>query len=89
MIVNKDGSVKIATGFQGYVSAQQLYNALIICSEQYVHSDLENGIKGQADEKYNVVKLVRAMIHSKEYKYHAKTTKVLDIIHNQLCSEGY
>lgn len=71
---------KINTSFQPKVFAQKLYDVLIAVSstsEQRTHC-----------EKYNVVYMVRAMLDRKD-ELHPKTVKILEIIHNQLCSEGY
>ena len=75
--------IKIDTGFQDKVCAQQRYNALNICSTVFKDDQPK-----QHCEKYNVVYMVRAMLKVKN-DLHPKTVDVLNIIHNQLCSEGY
>ena len=85
---------KIDTGYRDKVLAQELYNALIIVSDTYkpMKVDFIDGkktvFKGRQDEKYNVVDMIRAMLKTKN-SLHKKTVKILDIIHNQLCSEGF
>ena len=89
-VINTDNSKKIL--------AQQLYDALIIVSDTYKDREVtfvnDNGVdktavtSGRHDEKYNVVYMIRAMLKNKN-SLHQKTVKILDIIHNQLCSEGF
>jgi len=89
---------KIDTGYRDKVLAQELYNALIIVSDTYKDKEVtfvnDNGVNktavtsGRHDEKYNVVYMIRAMLKNKN-SLHKKTVKILDIIHNQLCSEGF
>jgi len=88
----------INTDYTKKILAQQLYNALIIVSDTYKDKEVtfvnDNGVNktavtsGRHDEKYNVVYMIRAMLKNKN-SLHKKTVKILDIIHNQLCSEGF